>query len=534
MKLYTPFRLVLMGTLFLLAGCSGPRAIAREGWTLMDVLTTSERTDLQTETVDVRNCGVPAAAERKSTSCSAGSSASFSVGAQADVGAGAGVVLAELNVGVGASAAFQLGFDRSSGQALDLDTPEQGVVNRYLISKEFRILTGRGRIEHTSGDVEEGAYSLQTGCFLRIEKVESLTCDAANPPTPTPTPLRPTRTPTPVPAEATATPTSSSTPTANPLDTPIPTATPTHIQTPLSDLTGTAAAATVIAFQSRTATPTLTPTHTPNATATALLATAQAIATLESAVATATAATAIALQAQRLLTATGSEFVYVPAGEFTMGSNDGDSNEKPVHTVYVDGYWIGRTEVTNAQYARCVEAGGCPAPDNNRWNDGAFAGHPVTDVSWENAVAYSRWLSQESGVTVRLPTEAEWEKACRGDDLRPYPWGDAQPSAELLNFSESGIVDTTVAGSYPAGVSPYGALDMAGNVWEWTADWYSSDYYKQPSERNPTGPASGDFRVLRGGSFYFYRYYVRCAFRLRDFPVDWNWVSGFRLLSPGS
>jgi serine/threonine-protein kinase len=231
----------------------------------------------------------------------------------------------------------------------------------------------------------------------------------------------------------------------------------------------------------------------------------------------------------------GIPFVFVPAGDFTMGSADGEGadNEHPQHRVYLDGFWIGRTEVTNAQYARCVEAGACPVPDNSLWNDVAFADHPVKHVSWDNAVAYTEWLAESSGVTVRLPSEAEWEKACRGD-LLLHPWGDVEPSAELLNFLQSGIGDTTAVGSYPAGASPYGALDMAGNVWEWVADWYDEGYYGQTPKRNPTGPEGGDFRVLRGGSFDDARDGVRCAFRNGDVPVLQLWGSGFRLLVPGT
>ena len=125
-----------------------------------------------------------------------------------------------------------------------------------------------------------------------------------------------------------------------------------------------------------------------------------------------------------------------------MGSNKGDNDEQPVHRVTLDGFWIMRTEVTTAQYAGCVDAGACTAPGNSRWRDSQYADRPVTDVNWEQAQTYAEWAGG------RLPTEAEWEKACRGDDLRPYPWGDADPSPELLNFDGSGI---GAVGSYPAG-----------------------------------------------------------------------------------
>lgn len=360
-------------------------------------------------------------------------------------------------------------------------------------------------------------------------------------PTPTPT-ATPTFTATPLPLP-THTPTPSTTPTSNPLDTATPTATPRPTNTPRPratptrtptqvlppDGTATAAAATVIAFQSRTPTPTLTPTATPNAAATAVVATAQAIATWEAATAT---AQAVAPQAEKLLAATGLEFVFVSAGEFEMGSPTGEGNddEHPQHTVALDGYWIGKTEVTNAQYTLCVTAGGCPAPGNNTWNNSTYAEHPVTDVSWNDAVAYTRWLSEESGVEVRLPTEAEWEKAACGTDDRIYPWGNQAPSERLLNFDRN-VGATTAVGSYPEGAGPNGVLDMAGNVWEWTADWYGSDYYGRSPERNPTGPESGDSRVVRGGAWGDFD--VSCASRGVDSPYDRYVYLGFRVVATG-
>ncbi len=226
-----------------------------------------------------------------------------------------------------------------------------------------------------------------------------------------------------------------------------------------------------------------------------------------------------------------------------MGSNDTGSDEKPVHLVYVDSFWIMRTEVTNAQYARCVEAGVCPTPNNNRWNGSDFADHPVTDVSWENAVAYTRWLSEESRVSVRLPTEAEWEKAARGTQGRVYPWGDDW-DASRVNYCDSnctndgkdtehsdGYALTAPVGSYAVGASPYGALDMAGNVWEWVSDWYS-DSYVGAGQRNPTGPDSVGSRVLRGGSWDDNLGNVRSAIRYWQPPDFRSSYVGLRLVAP--
>jgi len=222
----------------------------------------------------------------------------------------------------------------------------------------------------------------------------------------------------------------------------------------------------------------------------------------------------------------GMEYVYVPAGEFLMGSTGADplayAEEKPQHTVYLDGYWIARIEVTAAQYGRCVEAGACPVPAGT-WDDCTYGvagkgNHPINCVDWNDAAAYCRWAG------CRLPTEAEWEKAARGEDGRIYPWGDQAPDATLANFGGN-AGGTSAVGSYPAGVSPYGALDMAGNVWEWVADWYDDDYYAQSPRENPQGPASGQYRVLRGGSWGSNAQSVRAAVRGRLTP-DFR-VGGF-------
>jgi serine/threonine-protein kinase len=263
----------------------------------------------------------------------------------------------------------------------------------------------------------------------------------------------------------------------------------------------------------------------------------------------------------------GMEYVYVPAGEFLMGSTDDDTmadgNEKPQHAVYLDGYWMARTEVTNAMFARFVDetgyqtdaeqggsgyafdrtAGGWKDTPDADWRHprgpaSDLAGlddHPVVQVSWNDATAYCQWAGS------RLPTEAEWEKAARGTDGRIYPWGNAAVAGDLLNFADANLamswadeaVDdgyqfTAPVGSYPAGASPYGALDMAGNVWEWVADWYDGGYYAQSPRENPTGPGSGSTRVLRGGSWFYPAYDVRAANRFLPPPDDRNDNVGFR------
>jgi serine/threonine-protein kinase len=214
--------------------------------------------------------------------------------------------------------------------------------------------------------------------------------------------------------------------------------------------------------------------------------------------------------------------VFVPAGEFEMGSESG-YDEQPVHTVTLDDFWIDRTEVTNAMYALCVEAGACEPPRDassysrsSYYGDSEFDSYPVIYVSWDDASDYCAWAGR------RLPTEAEWEKAARGTDARTYPWGNGAPDESQMNFNAL-VGDTSEAGTYPDGASPYGALDMAGNVWEWVADWYDESYYAGSPSENPQGPSSGESRVLRGGSWLVSVLNVRAAFRY--------WIEPARSLS---
>ncbi len=200
------------------------------------------------------------------------------------------------------------------------------------------------------------------------------------------------------------------------------------------------------------------------------------------------------------------DMIYIPGGGYLMGADREEADQGPAHMVWVDGFFIDETEVTNADYRKFVEATGHPEP--NYWDDGRFNGpdQPVVGVSWFDAMAYAEWAGK------RLPTEAEWEKAAKGNDDRRYPWGDILEEEVHLNFNDN-LERPADVGSYPKGKSPYGLLDMAGNVWEWVNDWYATDYYSKSPARNPTGPESGQYRVLRGGSWYSNRYFVRCAFR---------------------
>jgi formylglycine-generating enzyme required for sulfatase activity len=224
----------------------------------------------------------------------------------------------------------------------------------------------------------------------------------------------------------------------------------------------------------------------------------------------------------------GMQLLSVPAGEFPMGSTDSDiqalPNEKPQHTVYLDAFWIDQTEVTNAMYKLCVQAGLCQAPsDTTYYADAQFGNYPVVYVSWNDAQAYCGWAGRQ------LPTEAQWEKAARGTDGRLYPWGEGI-GCDKANYSGCNVKLSPV-GSYLSGASPYGVLEMAGNVWEWVADWFGENYYASSPSNNPIGPDSGQYRILRGGSCGNEAQNIRAALRYRDRPDGPFVVYGFRCAS---
>ena len=217
----------------------------------------------------------------------------------------------------------------------------------------------------------------------------------------------------------------------------------------------------------------------------------------------------------------GMKLIGIPAGGFWMGSGTDDvyaePDEWPLRRVQLAGYWMDETEVTNAMYARCVSSGACTPPPtafgafspHAYYGEAEYDDYPVVNVNWEQANQYCTWAGR------RMPTEAEWEKAARGLGGYRFPWewvGVADP--ERLNFCDQncnfashvsgvddGYAETAPVGSYPKGASPYQVLDMAGNVWEWTADWYSATYYKEGPLRDPLGPDTATWRVVRGGSW---------------------------------
>ncbi|MBI3807188.1 MAG: formylglycine-generating enzyme family protein [Nitrospirae bacterium] len=208
--------------------------------------------------------------------------------------------------------------------------------------------------------------------------------------------------------------------------------------------------------------------------------------------------------------------VSIPAGEFTMGSQDGDADERPAHKVYVDTFSMDVYEVTVGQYAEFLRSGEARAPlDWKTINQSANQKRPVANVDWADAAAYCKWAGK------RLPTEAEWEKAARGTDGRLYPWGNDPPTPLHANYGKVGSHDYgTLApvGTLEDGKSPYGIYDMAGNVWEWVSDWYDDAYYKNSPQQNPGGPSMGGFKVIRGGSWTSSPRNLRSADRYWDPP----------------
>ena len=239
----------------------------------------------------------------------------------------------------------------------------------------------------------------------------------------------------------------------------------------------------------------------------------------------------------------GATLVCVPAGDYWLGAADSDAAapavEKPRHHVVLHAYWIDRTEVTNDAFEACVQAGWCtPRPAErgmtgvaskthlDYYHDPAFATYPVLINRWHDADAYCRCMGR------RLPTEAEFEAAARGSDERPYPWGE---TLDCVHASYDGCTSDTTDVQVPAaGASPFGALNLSGNVWEWVADWYSGDAYASALEVDPAGPPTGDDHVLRGGGWSSLRADLRATSRASGAPLHYfDGQVGFRCAYDG-
>ena len=232
--------------------------------------------------------------------------------------------------------------------------------------------------------------------------------------------------------------------------------------------------------------------------------------------------------------------VFVPAGDFLMGTSDADielykeifplrnisrfDNERPQRTVYVDAFYIDQLEVTNQQYKQFLTETGYVTKQYLDYPPHNIDNQPAVVLEWSDAAAYAEWAGK------RLPTEAEWEKAARGTDGRIWPWGNVWDPTKLSGNDGTGLIDgyklTAPVGQFPQGASPYGALDMAGNLWEWVSDWYKEDYYDDAPYMNPKGPETGDGHVLKGGSWAENLDFTRCANRSGGNPG--SLIRGFR------
>ena len=239
-------------------------------------------------------------------------------------------------------------------------------------------------------------------------------------------------------------------------------------------------------------------------------------------------------QPKRAIVKDPAPMVLVPAGEFTMGSNGDSDHEKPEHKVFLDAYYMDVHEVTVGQYEEFLEATSFdPPPSWTTMAQPAFENHPVVNVDWKDAHNYCKWAGK------RLPTEAEWEKAARGTDRRIYPWGNDPPNPQRANYGKEkwdNHAALVPVGQLKDGKSPYGIHDLAGNAWEWVSDWYDPNYYADGPSKNPQGPETGKYKVLRGGSWDFAPENLRSS--RRDFnipstadydsPAYRNFNSGFR------
>jgi len=301
--------------------------------------------------------------------------------------------------------------------------------------------------------------------------------------------------------------------------------------------------ATQVVSQPTTAVPTATHTLEPTVTYTIVPTATHTLEPTSTNTPKPTATLDLKVPTREVLNPLDEGMVYVPDGEFQMGC-DPDHNagfscnaiETPLRTVYLDAFFIDTFEVTNGQYARCVAAGACEPPKNTKsetrdyyFRNPLYYHYPVIYVDWNDAAIYCAWMGKQ------LPTEAQWEKAARGTDLQAFPWGDEDPSCSLVNGYNNAtatycVGDTSRVGAFPEGASPYGAMDMSGNVYEWILDWYEDGYANVTEELNPAGPLSGLYKVLRGGSWSDGWNFLRLAYRYKGspFPSYYGNNIGFR------
>ncbi|MDT3776173.1 formylglycine-generating enzyme family protein [Nitrospira sp. MA-1] len=246
---------------------------------------------------------------------------------------------------------------------------------------------------------------------------------------------------------------------------------------------------------------------------------------------------------QEIVGKDGAPMVLIPEGIFPMGvpkaARDGGLDERPNHDVFVSTFYMDKYELTNGRYLQFVTETGHRTPQHptdpkrGLWKQNmmpeSVTDLPVINVDWKDAEAYCHWAGK------RLPTEAEWEKAAKGPNDWRFPWGDVEPTLDHLNFNQSwrGEATLTQVGIYEKGKSPYGIYDVAGNVWEWVADWYEADYYSKSPARNPPGPETGTYKVLRSSGWQGETPQVRIFTRIKSLPTDRNNSTGFRCAKDG-
>ena len=243
----------------------------------------------------------------------------------------------------------------------------------------------------------------------------------------------------------------------------------------------------------------------------------------------------------------GMPMIEIPAGSVWIGCDETNNanfsclgDELPLHQVHLDAFFMDKFEVTNAQFALCVTDGACAEPTykhsatrQNYYSDPDYADFPRVAVSWFEARDYCQWVGG------RLPTEAEWVRAARGDDNRVFPWGNEDPDCSKANLLDEStgklcVGDTSPVGSYPEGASPFGVMDLAGNVWEWTADWYYQNYYAISPAVNPQGPEQGSAKVVHGGGFDYGWKVSRIAYTTDHDPREHKIGFGFRCVMDGN
>jgi sulfatase modifying factor 1 len=225
----------------------------------------------------------------------------------------------------------------------------------------------------------------------------------------------------------------------------------------------------------------------------------------------------------------GITFVRVPAGSFLRGGT-GNPDESPAASVGTSAFMISRHPVTNLRYAQFVFGTGHRPPP--LLHDPIFGrpDHPVVGVNWWDTAKFCAWFGRAAGLKASLPTEAQWERAARGDDGRTFPWGEAPPHPDLVNCG-CYLGSTSAVDRYPEGQSPFGLLDCSGNVWEWCSDWYDPDYYRDAAVCDPAGPSEGTVKVARGGSWRSERFRVGCAHRCFSHPSMRSDRHGFRIVA---